>query len=195
MKTKRQIVSLICTLAIVLNGATAFAQGTPQERQRVERGEATVWVDVSGNVQVLPLLDSFMIQGGGGGRGGSPTGGDITFRYEATEFSFGGRVVKGAPYSADAVTETVQVLGDGNRIVRHSASKIYRDGEGRERREQSLNAVGPWVATGDQPQTISINDPVGGVNYILDPNKQTARKLIMGSGSGGWWGGWRFWRG
>src|SRR5688572_4683544 len=42
-----------------------------------------------------------------------------------------GRPVKGAPYSADAVTETEQVLADGNRIEHRSSSSIARDSKGR----------------------------------------------------------------
>ncbi len=45
------------------------------------------------------------------------------------------KVVKGAPYSAEAVSESVQVLADGNKITRSSTTKMYRDGEGRTRRE------------------------------------------------------------
>src|SRR5215212_3859382 len=37
--------------------------------------------------------------------------------FMATEMSFAGKLVKGAPYSAQAVTESVQTLSDGNRIV------------------------------------------------------------------------------
>jgi hypothetical protein len=51
-------------------------------------------------------------------------------------------VVKGAPYSAESVTETIQTLGDGNRIVNRFTSTVYRDGEGRTRREQSLKGLG-----------------------------------------------------
>src|SRR5690349_13860171 len=41
--------------------------------------------------------------------------------------NFGGKVVKGAPYSGEAVTEMVQTLADGNRIVNKTTSKVYRD--------------------------------------------------------------------
>src|SRR5271166_5447142 len=54
----------------------------------------------------------------------------------------GGPTVTGQPYSADAITETTQTLADGNRIVNKSTAKIYRDSEGRERREQSLPKIG-----------------------------------------------------
>jgi TonB family protein len=92
--------------------------------------------------------------------------------------NFDGKLVKGAPYSAQAVTETTQNLGDGNRIVNKSSAAIYRDSEGRTRREQSLRAIGPFATAGDSPQTIFINDPVAGVNYALDSRSMVARKML-----------------
>lgn len=103
-------------------------------------------------------------------------GGD-TFVFLSTEMSINGKTVKGAPYSAEAVTEFTQTLADGNRIVRKNSANVYRDSEGRTRREQTLRAIGPFAAAGDPPQTIFINDPVAKVNYILDPRTHTARKL------------------
>jgi len=97
--------------------------------------------------------------------------------FVATEMSFGGKVVKGAPYSAQAVTESVQTLADGNRIVHKNTAQVYRDSEGRTRRDQTVGAVGPYAAAGDPVQTFFINDPVAGVNYILDPRSKVARKL------------------
>ena len=99
------------------------------------------------------------------------------FVFLATEMSFNGKVVKGAPYSAQAVTESVQALADGNRIVRKNTAQVYRDSEGRTRRDQSLGSIGPYAAQGDPPQTFFINDPVAGANYILDPRSKTARAL------------------
>jgi hypothetical protein len=95
----------------------------------------------------------------------------------ATEMSFAGRLVKGAPYSAQAVTESVQLLTDGNRIVRKNTAHVHRDSEGRTRRDQTLGYIGPYATSGDVPQTVFINDPVAGVHYILDPSKKTVRKL------------------
>jgi hypothetical protein len=94
-----------------------------------------------------------------------------------SEFSFVGAVVKGAPYSAEAVTETIQTLGDGNRIIQSSSSKMYRDSEGRTRREQALKAIGPWAVSGEPPVMISIYDPVTGAHYSLDSNAKIARKM------------------
>jgi hypothetical protein len=89
----------------------------------------------------------------------------------------GGSPVKGAPYSAQGVTETVQTLADGNRIVQKSTATVYRDSEGRERREQTLPSIGPFTAQGAPPQMITISDPVAGVNYSLNAAEHIAVKL------------------
>jgi hypothetical protein len=90
-----------------------------------------------------------------------------------------GKVVKGVPYQAEAVTEIIQTLADGNRIVRKTTSAIFRDSEGRTRREQALGAIGPLVASGDAPPTAFIHDPVAGVSYVLEADKRVARRLKM----------------
>jgi hypothetical protein len=77
-----------------------------------------------------------------------------------------GPAVKGAPYSAEEVTESTQVLADGTRIHNESKTLVYRDGEGRVRR--------------DGPDQITIWDPVAGASYFLDPKAQTARKVPVG---------------
>jgi hypothetical protein len=87
-----------------------------------------------------------------------------------------GRVVKNAPYSADIVTETTQTLTDGNHIRQSSTSKVYRDSEGRTRREQSLNALRGLAPNSNLPQVVFINDPVAGLNYALNPQNRTATK-------------------
>ncbi|MEP7262535.1 MAG: hypothetical protein ABI669_15100, partial [Usitatibacter sp.] len=43
------------------------------------------------------------------------------------------KLVKGAPYSAEVLTESNQNLADGNVISRKTRGAIYRDGEGRTR--------------------------------------------------------------
>jgi hypothetical protein len=81
------------------------------------------------------------------------------------------RPVKGAPYSADTVVEGFQSLADGNRIVKKTTGRVYRDGEGRVRREED-NARG---------MTISIVDPVGGFSYSLNPDTKVAWKTPIGT--------------
>lgn len=140
----------------MLAGSTAFAQtmqGLVIQQTRVAQGP-------QGPLQGPPPL---------------PPTTDGNFLFIASE-SFDGKVVKGAAYSAEAVTEHVQVLGDGNRIVNKFTSLVYRDGEGRTRREQTLKGLGV-LGTGHEPwQTIFINDPVAGVTYSLDSRSHTAVK-------------------
>lgn len=102
-----------------------------------------------------------------------------TFVFVASEFGFGGKIVQGKPYSAEAVTESVQILGDGNRIVNRSSSSVYRDSEGRTRREQTLNAIGGFANAREPIQTIFINDPVAGVSYTLDNRTNVAHKTMQ----------------
>ena len=158
---RRMFVTIICAIAILGNIVGVRAQ---DKTRKFNREVVTVQ---DGVVTGEPMQFAFGEQG------------DNTFVFVSSEMSIDGKVVKGAPYSAQAVTEMVQTLADGNRIVRRTTASVYRDGEGRTRREQTLNAVGAYSASGDAPQTIFINDPVGQVNYILDAKNHTARKIDM----------------
>src|SRR5215475_8003170 len=102
---------------------------------------------------------------------------DGIFKFLGPKFAIG-KVVKGAPYSATATTETIQTLSDGNQIIRKNESKLFRDSEGRTRVEQTLETIGKWSAGGEAPQNIFINDPVAGVSYSLDPRTYTAHKSV-----------------
>ena len=100
-------------------------------------------------------------------------------RIISAEFGVERNTVKGAPYSAQANTVTTQTLADGNRIVRRSTAVIARDSEGRTRREQTLQAVGPWASAADVPAMVIVNDPVAQTSYVLDPKSRIARKSAM----------------
>jgi hypothetical protein len=76
-----------------------------------------------------------------------------------------GKVVKGAPYSADEITESLQVLADGTRISNQSTASVYRDSEGRVRRETD--------------KAISIWDPVENVTYELNKNSMKGARVSM----------------
>jgi hypothetical protein len=99
------------------------------------------------------------------------------FFFENSDMAFDSAVVKGAPYSADAMTETTQTLADGNRIHRTTKASLYRDSEGRTRREQTLGEVGPLVASGKAIQTIVIHDPVAETTYMLNSENKVAHKM------------------
>jgi hypothetical protein len=166
---KRLTVIIICALMTLASGASAISQ--EREKVRPRRPAPNV-----------AFADGFAA-------GQVVMSGEREAYFLGAEMSFGGKLVKGAPYSAEAVTESIQVLADGNRIVRKSAAMVYRDSEGRTRREQTLRSVGPYAVAGDPPQMIFINDPVAGVNYILEPRGRTVRKMglprIEPSGDGG----------
>jgi len=87
--------------------------------------------------------------------------------------------VAGAPYSAEAVTERVQTLVDGNRIVQTTSSTVARDSQGRVRRDESLAMAMPGSPKGSGPKIETINDPIAGLHWLLDPQAKTAIKMPM----------------
>lgn len=144
---------LICSAALALAGAAGAQTITARPRvQVIESAPADV-----------------LIQRGSAGAG--------NMMFEVIAGGIGGRTMKGAPYSAEAVTETVQTLADGNRITRKQTSLIYRDSEGRERREQSLRSIGPWQTGETSQRSVSITDPVAKMSFTLDPDKKVAHKI------------------
>ncbi|HUI55815.1 MAG TPA: hypothetical protein VLY04_12640 [Bryobacteraceae bacterium] len=103
------------------------------------------------------------------------------WRFIGAEAGRPGPVVKNAPFSADVTTETTQVLADGNRIHRTSSQRLYRDSEGRTRREQSLESLGGLASNANLPPVVFINDPVAGVDYALSPASRTTTKTVRGN--------------
>jgi hypothetical protein len=88
-----------------------------------------------------------------------------------------GKVVTGAPYSAVAVTESKQTLPDGNTIYRKVQANVFRDTQGRTRRETSLPAVGPLAASGQPKSFVMLHDPVTSSSYVLHPDEKVVEKL------------------
>src|SRR5688572_5464460 len=90
MTTNRRIlVTIICAFAVLANIVGVGAQET---RERVARAGGQSFTYVTGGP-------------GGAVFGGAQ--GDNTFVFVSSEMSIDGKLVKGAPYSAEAVTETV----------------------------------------------------------------------------------------
>ncbi len=107
-------------------------------------------------------------------RGGN--GQDSTYSFVSSEMSFDNKLVKGAPFAADTENESVKTLADGNRIVHKNSGSIARDSEGRTRRENTINAIGQFAGN-ESRKTITLNDPVAGAMFILEPDNRTARKM------------------
>lgn len=97
-----------------------------------------------------------------------------------------GPVVRGAPYSATMVTETTQVLPDGNRIRQTTTGRFFRDSEGRVRSETSLSGLGflsPALAgRGGSVPMVFITDPVSGVSYVLNQRDKSFTKSRVPGG-------------
>lgn len=102
------------------------------------------------------------------------------FSVMSAEMGFETTLIKGIPFTGDFVTENVQVLADGNRIKTANTTSFARDGEGRTRREITINAIGPFSGGGEH-KTVFIHDPVSKIDYVLDPQNKTARKINLGA--------------
>jgi hypothetical protein len=125
-----------------------------------------------------PPAPDVMMRGGPGGPGGPGPFGDHV-ELMGFEGLHGGKVVKGAPFSATASTETTQTLQDGTAIHRTTTSNLYRDSQGRSRNEVTLSGFGPLQASGKPHTMVSIADPVAGTHYMLDADHKVAHQMKM----------------
>lgn len=79
-----------------------------------------------------------------------------------------GKIVKNAPYSAQAISEKVQSLPDGNQITVRNTATVYRDSAGRTRREMTTDD--------GEVRTIIIRD-ADGTAHLLRPRDKTATRI------------------
>jgi len=89
----------------------------------------------------------------------------------------GGKVVTGAPFSAVGVSESTQTLADGNHITRKTQTNLFRDSQGRFRKEVTLSGFGPLAASGEAKSFVFLNDPVANENFVLHPQEKIAEKM------------------
>jgi hypothetical protein len=107
----------------------------------------------------------------------------LTVEKKLASMAVQAKTTTGAPYSAETTTESVQVLADGNRIVKRTVTRVYRDSDGRTRTETlGTNASGDNGVM----LRITISDPVAGIGWTLDPQSRTATRnsVMVVSGSG-----------
>ena len=123
-----------------------------------------------------------LAQGPGGGHRG-PFGGPMELM--GFEGMHGGKLVTGAPFSGTSTSITKQTLQDGTTINRTVQGAIYRDSQGRSRREVTFTGVGPLAATGGTHKMVAIFDPVAGAHYMLNPDKKVAYKMTSPAGGAG----------
>ena len=113
------------------------------------------------------------------GRGFGPGGGPFGERMELLGFGGmrGGKVVTGAPFTANASAESKRTLADGTVITQTAQSNLFRDGQGRFRKEVTLQGIGASENGGAPHSFVMIQDPVAGAGYMLQPDKKVAHKL------------------
>src|ERR1700678_4273196 len=88
------------------------------------------------------------------------------------------KVITGAPMTAVVQVTHDSTLQDGNTIHTQNQSTIYRDSEGRVRREVPFEFTTP--TTGSTKGTmIIIMDPVAGTRYVLNPQNKTAHSMPL----------------
>ncbi len=104
------------------------------------------------------------------------------FEFLTAETMTPGKPVKGVPYTAEGVSETVRILADGTRIKRSNSKKFARDSQGRTREEVTLSALGPWASAGEAMRMVHIFDPVAKVLVVLNEKDKTATKVSMREG-------------
>ena len=115
----------------------------------------------------------------GGGPGDMLMAGPMGDRIELLGFEgmHSGKIVTGAPFSAVAVSVSTQKLSDGNQISRKTQTNLFRDSQGRFRKEVTLPAIGPLETSGQPRSFVFINDPVASTNFILHPDDKTAEQI------------------
>jgi len=104
---------------------------------------------------------------------------DDALGFVGFEAGLSGKTVTGAPFSASFSTQTTQSLADGNQIQRSTTGTFGRDSQGRTRRDMTLPAIGPLATSGQSaPHVVFINDNVASTQYILEPDRKIARKML-----------------
>ena len=85
-----------------------------------------------------------------------------------------GRVVTGAPYSADVTNSLVRSLADGNSIQRTTTGHVARDNDGRTYSQETL--TGGFFGQNGPTTLVFLSDPVAGYSYVLNTSTKVARR-------------------
>lgn len=89
--------------------------------------------------------------------------------------------VQNAPFSGEVITESIQTLNDGNRIIQRSSNMVYRDSQGRTRIERIFKShfqpTGQPGSENVEQKFINVTDPATGVNYSFNTQTRTAQKF------------------
>jgi hypothetical protein len=166
MNHGRKLIGIAGTAALAFFAVGARAQQAPAGPPPPPPGDDVVFIATTGTGPMMPPDEVGFIE---------------------FEGSIEGKTVTGAPFTANFSTQRTQTLADGNVIQRSTTGSLARDSQGRTRRDMTLPPMGAWAAAGKIPSQIStINDPVAGTHYVLDPNQKIARQMPAPSVRGAW---------
>lgn len=85
------------------------------------------------------------------------------------------RLVKNQPLAAVFESETVRLQPNGTALTTRVVTRIYRDRHGRTRRMQTTVAAnGTTAPNSNTAESITIEDPVAGFTYLINPATRTA---------------------
>lgn len=88
-----------------------------------------------------------------------------------------GKVVAGAPYSADVTNSFVRSLPDGNTIQRTTTGHVARDNDGRTYSQETI--TGGMFGQNGPTELVFISDPVAGYSYVLNASTKIARRRAL----------------
>ena len=148
------------TMSLVLSGMLAVSAGFARAQE----------------APALPPRGE-MLRGGGPGRDSMPPPMGDRVELMGFEGMRGGKLVTGAPFSGVAVTESTQTLADGNHITHKTQSNVFRDSQGRVRKEIAFSGFGPMAASGEPKSFVVISDPVAKSNFVLHPDTKVAEQM------------------
>jgi hypothetical protein len=95
-----------------------------------------------------------------------------------------GKTVKGVPMSGEMIVTRDTTLADGNSIHTQNQTMIYRDSQGRVRREIGFELNTPSTGAAKRAMIV-ITDPVSGNRYMLNPENKTAHQMPLHPGKPG----------
>jgi hypothetical protein len=176
--TSSQLIARWCLFAGVCIGETTPA-GAQALNADQEAGRAQVQAERTRELArvVSQLAKVSQLQQGRG----APAAIRIPTPSVAGSDPLSGPVVRHAPYSGDASTTVIQILGDGTRIEQGTTARFYRDSAGRVRREQTVIGLASLNPSGDTQTVTTIDpDPDDNFAYQLNTTARTANRIPRG---------------
>lgn len=103
---------------------------------------------------------------------GPPSTNPVSFQVLVLSDPEDGKVVTGVPFSATTISEAMQTLANGDRAWWKMEGKLFRDSQGRFRREETM-----VTSLGLSTSSVVISDPIAGTSFELHADEKTAEQL------------------